>query len=68
MGAVPWLLTSFWAGAATLLAGLLDLIGREGNDPMVGVTVAAVVSLLLLSALGLGQYVRVSWPPAKGGA
>ena len=62
VGAVPWLLTSFWAGAATLLAGLLDLIGRDGTDPMVGVTVAAVVSLLLLSALGLGQYVRVSWP------
>ncbi len=64
VGAVPWLLTSFWAGAATLLAGLLDLIGRDGTDPMIGVTVAAVVSLLLLSALGLGQYVRVSWPLA----
>ena len=62
VGAVPWLLTSFWAGAATLLAGLLDLIGRDGTDPMIGVTVAAVVSLLLLSALGLGQYVRVNWP------
>lgn len=64
VGAVPWLLTSFWAGAATLLAGLLDLIGREGKDPIVGVTVVAVLSLLLLSALGLGQYVRMNWPPA----
>jgi hypothetical protein len=62
LGAVPWLLTSFWAGAATLLAGLLDLIGREGAEYMIGVTVAAVVSLLLLSALGLGQYVRLNWP------
>ncbi len=64
VGAVPWLLTSFWAGAATLLAGLLDLIGREGQDPIMGVTVVAVLSLLLLSALGLGQYVRMNWPPA----
>lgn len=64
VGAVPWLLTSFWAGAATVLAGLLDLIGREGKDPIVGVTVVAVLSLLLLSALGLGQYVRMNWPPA----
>ena len=29
---------------------------------MIGVTVAAVVSLLVLSALGLGQYVRITWP------
>jgi hypothetical protein len=61
-GATPWLLTSFWGGAATLLAGLLDLIGRDGAEQIVGVTVAAVVSLLLLSALGLGQYVRLIWP------
>jgi len=65
VGTVPWLLASFWGGAATLLAGLLDLIGKDGNESMVSVTVAAVVSLLLLSALGLGQYVRVSWPPAS---
>jgi hypothetical protein len=64
VGAVPWLLTSFWAGAATVLAGLLDLIGREGRDPIVGVTVVAVLSLLLLSALGLGEYVRMNWPLA----
>jgi len=62
IGAVPWLLTSFWAGAAVLLAGLLDLIGRDAKEPMAGVSVAAVLSLLLLSALGLGQYVRVNWP------
>jgi len=65
MGTVPWLLTGFWGGAATLLAGLLDLIGRDGTDSMVVATVVAVVSLLLLSALGLGQYVRVNWTAAE---
>jgi len=65
LGAVPWLLTGFWGGAATLLAGLLDLIGRDGTDSMIVATVAAVVSLLLLSALGLGEYVRVNWTPTE---
>jgi len=65
VGTVPWLLTGFWGGAATLLAGLLDLIGQDGSDSMIVATVVAVVSLLLLSALGLGQYVRVNWTPGE---
>jgi len=65
VGAVPWLLTGFWGGAAALLAGLLDLIGRDGTDSMIVATVAAVVSLLLLSALGLGEYVRINWTPRE---
>jgi hypothetical protein len=61
IGTLPWLLTGFWGGSAALLAGLLDLIGRDTSDPTVSATVVAVVSLLLLSALGLGAYVRMTW-------
>lgn len=63
-GTLPWLLTGFWGGSAALLAGLLDVVGKDDTDSLVGATVVAVVSLLLLSALGLGAYVRLTWTQA----
>jgi hypothetical protein len=61
-GSVPWLLVAFWGASATLLAGLMHLIERGTTaELMSGVTVATVVAVLALSALGLGQYVRMTW-------
>jgi len=64
-GTVPWLLVAFWGSSAALLAGLLDYIGRGGPDRLSSVTVTAIVSLLLLSAIGLGEYVRMTWSSAE---
>lgn len=60
-GAVPWVLVAFWGGSAVLLAAILHLTtgaGRSGT-----VTLVAVISLLVLSALGLTQYVSATWAP-----
>lgn len=58
-GAVPWLLVAFWGGCALLLAAILHLTAGAGRSSTV--TLVAVISLLALSALGLGQYVRTTW-------
>lgn len=58
-GAVPWLLVAFWGGSALLLAAILHLTASPGRSNTV--TLVAVISLLALSALGLGQYVRTTW-------
>jgi len=58
-GAVPWLLVTFWGGSALLLAAILHLTAGQGRSSTV--TTVAVISLLALSALGLGQYVRATW-------
>jgi uncharacterized membrane protein SirB2 len=60
-GAVPWLLVAFWGGSALLLAAILHLTTGAGRSSTV--TLVAVISLLALSALGLGQYVRATWTP-----
>lgn len=60
-GAVPWLLVAFWGGCALLLAAILHLTAGPGRSNTV--TLVAVISLLALSALGLGQYVRTTWTP-----
>lgn len=61
-GSVPWLLVTFWGASATLLAGLMHLIERGNSaELMSGVTVGTVVAVLVLSALGLGQYVQMNW-------
>lgn len=64
-GTVPWLLVAFWGSSAVLLAGLLDYIGRGGPDRLSSVTVGAVASLLMLSSVGLGEYVRMNWSSAE---
>ena len=60
-GAVPWLLVAFWGGSALVLAAILHLTKGAGRSSTV--TSVAVISLLALSALGLGQYVRTTWTP-----
>jgi hypothetical protein len=62
-GAVPWLLVAFWGGSALLLAAVMHLTAGAGRSGTV--TLVAVISLLALSALGLGQYVRATWPPSE---
>ncbi len=47
------------AGPLLLLAAILHLTGGAGRSGTV--TLVAVISLLVLSALGLGQYVRTTW-------
>jgi hypothetical protein len=62
-GALPWLLVAFWGGSALLLAAILHLTADAGRSGTV--TLVAVISLLVLSALGLGQYVRTTWTPSE---
>jgi len=64
-GTVPWVLVAFWGGTAVVLAALLHLIGGDGPERSTTVTVVAVISLLALSALGLGEYVRSTWTPGE---
>jgi hypothetical protein len=61
-GSVPWLLIAFWGASATLLAGLLHFTEQGPSAArLAAVTVGAVVALLVLSAFGLGLYVRMTW-------
>jgi len=64
-GTVPWVLVAFWGGTAVVLAALLHLVGGDGPERSTTVTVVAVISLLALSALGLGEYVRMAWTPGE---
>lgn len=64
-GTVPWLLVGFWGSVAVLLAATLDAVVGPGLDRSATIAVVAVASLLLLSALGLGEYVRATWSPAE---
>lgn len=64
-GTVPWVLVAFWGGTAVLLAAMLHLIGGDGPERSTAATVVAVLSLLALSALGLGEYVRTTWTPGE---
>lgn len=65
-GTAPWMLTAFWGGSAALLAALLHLsIQADSPDRSAWVTVGAVGAILLLSALGLGQYMRLHWTDAE---
>lgn len=64
-GSVPWLLVGFWGSAAVLLAAVLDIVVGPGLDRSATIAVVAVTTLLLLSALGLGEYVRATWSPAE---
>lgn len=65
-GTAPWLLTAFWGGSAALLAALLHLsIQADSPSRSAWVTVGAVGAILLLSAVGLGQYMRLQWTDAE---
>lgn len=65
-GGVPWALVAFWASSAALLAGLLCVLEPKGEQArMANVTVLAVLSLLAMSAIALGLYVRVEWSAAE---
>lgn len=59
--ALPWLLVGFWGSMAVLLAALLDFVAGPTMDRSAAIAVVAVATLLLLSALGLGEYVRITW-------
>lgn len=65
VGTTPWLLVSFWASMAVLLAGLLHFLGAGGDPALASATVVAIATLLVLSAVGVGQYVRVEWALAE---
>jgi hypothetical protein len=60
-GALPWALVAFWGGSAVLLSAILHRIGSVGPERSTTATVVAVISLLALTALGLGEYVRSMW-------
>lgn len=65
-GGAPWLLVAFWASAAMLLAGLLAVIEmRDSQARLAGVTVLAILSLLVLSAVSLVLYMRYQWSDAE---
>jgi hypothetical protein len=64
-GAVPWVLVGFWGGSAILLAAVLHLIIDSSPGRATTATLVAVISLLVLSALGLAQYVQANWAPTE---
>lgn len=65
-GTAPWLLTAFWGGCAALLAALLHIaIRADSPERSAWATVGAVAVILLLSAIGLGQYIRLQWTDAE---
>lgn len=64
-GASPWELVAFWGSSALVLAYLMAYVGASSSDQRGIATVIAVVSLLLLTAMGLGQYVFVALEPAR---
>ena len=64
-GSVPWLLVAFWGGSAILLAAILDLVAGPGTDRPTIVALVAVVSLLVLSGVGLTAYVAETWTAAE---
>lgn len=64
-GSLPWLLVGFWGSVAVLLAATLDFVAGPTLDRSATIAVLAVATLLLLSALGLGEYVRITWSPAE---
>lgn len=64
-GSVPWMLVAFWGSSAVLLASMLHLMGGAGPERSTTVTVVAVISLLALTALGLGEFVRATWTPGE---
>ena len=64
-GSLPWLLVGFWGSVAVLLAATLDFVVGPTSDRSATIAVLAVATLLLLSALGLGDYVRITWSPAE---
>lgn len=57
--AVSWLLVAMWGSVALLLAGLTHFTAASEEPAMASVTVAAVVALLILSGLGIAQYVTL---------
>lgn len=61
-GPLPWLLVAFWGGSALVLAAVLHLTADAGRTGTV--TLVAVISLLVLSAVGMAQYVRSTWHDA----
>ncbi|NTW28808.1 MAG: hypothetical protein HGA39_05525 [Coriobacteriia bacterium] len=61
-GVVPWEIVAFWGSTALLLAEAMDLTAASGSERMAMATVLAVISLLVLSAIGLGEYVSLAWP------
>ena len=64
-GALPWALIAFWGGSAVVLSAILHHIGGVGPERSTMATVVAVISLLALTALGLGEYVRSTWTPSE---
>jgi hypothetical protein len=64
-GPVPWMLVAFWGGSAVLLAALLHLISDSSPGRSTTATLVAVISLLVLSAVGLTAYVQATWPRAE---
>jgi hypothetical protein len=67
-GSVPWLLVAFWGGSAILLGAILDLVAGPGADRAAVVALVAVVSLLILSGVGLTAYVSETWTAAEQSA
>lgn len=59
--ALPWVLVAFWGSVAVLLAALLDFVVGAARDRSGTIAVVAVATLLFLSALGMGEYVRITW-------
>jgi len=64
-GSVPWLLVAFWGGSAILLAAILDLVAGPATDRPTIVALVAVISLLVLSGIGLSAYVSETWTAAE---
>ncbi|MGV8083382.1 MAG: hypothetical protein AB2L09_07110 [Coriobacteriia bacterium] len=63
MTTAPWELVAFWGSSALMLAYLTAYVGASSSDQRRVATIIAVVSLLVLTAMGLGQYVFVAFSP-----
>lgn len=61
----PWELIGFWGGSAIALSGMLHLMTAGEPDRSTTATVAAVLVLLIVSSLGLSEYVRLNWSPEE---